>query len=306
MAELVCPRCRREFRDAGPAPYMCPVCGEIFETSLARPRVSDLPSLDQDDEVLITLGPTQTAPAPIPFDEPGEPVEMKSEASPTKGRNCPYCQCEIDAGERSIVCPTCGIPHHEECWQENGGCTTYGCENSPQVRQNQGQRPVMPTAPGNRPVPQWARPAPGWPRPTSRRASPQVAFGVLAVMAVAVVIIIIGLAGSAFLDESRFVAIADEALNHLNLATQHWSLGDQARAEGERQAGEALLEPLVQLGRDNPMRLQFVGQVQSAVTHLRRAEMAANVGALQQFSYEYGQAQAVLVNAAGLLGMIKR
>lgn len=26
-----------------------------------------------------------------------------------------------------IVCPACNIPHHAECWRENGGCTTYGC-----------------------------------------------------------------------------------------------------------------------------------------------------------------------------------
>jgi len=25
-----------------------------------------------------------------------------------------------------VVCAVCCIPHHRECWQENGGCTTFG------------------------------------------------------------------------------------------------------------------------------------------------------------------------------------
>ena len=29
------------------------------------------------------------------------------------------------------VCPECGIPHHAECWEENGGCTTFGCRAAP-------------------------------------------------------------------------------------------------------------------------------------------------------------------------------
>ena len=25
------------------------------------------------------------------------------------------------------------MPHHTECWQDNGGCTTYGCRGAPQA-----------------------------------------------------------------------------------------------------------------------------------------------------------------------------
>lgn len=31
-------------------------------------------------------------------------------------------------------CPSCGIPHHTECWQENGGCTVLGCTAGPQLQ----------------------------------------------------------------------------------------------------------------------------------------------------------------------------
>lgn len=28
----------------------------------------------------------------------------------------------------------CETPHHKECWEENKGCTTYGCEENPEVK----------------------------------------------------------------------------------------------------------------------------------------------------------------------------
>jgi uncharacterized RDD family membrane protein YckC len=44
---------------------------------------------------------------------------------------CPYCQSPIDETEEATVCSQCMIPHHTECWLENGGCTTYGCLFAP-------------------------------------------------------------------------------------------------------------------------------------------------------------------------------
>ena len=45
---------------------------------------------------------------------------------------CPYCQSPLGEGEPRFLCPACGIPHHVDCWRENGGCTTYGCRQAPQ------------------------------------------------------------------------------------------------------------------------------------------------------------------------------
>jgi len=42
-------------------------------------------------------------------------------------KTCPYCQTQFRPGEHAHVCPQCHIPHHEDCWRENGGCTTFGC-----------------------------------------------------------------------------------------------------------------------------------------------------------------------------------
>ena len=46
---------------------------------------------------------------------------------------CPYCQSKLKKGADYTICSHCGTPHHKECWNENGGCTTYGCINNPQT-----------------------------------------------------------------------------------------------------------------------------------------------------------------------------
>ena len=43
------------------------------------------------------------------------------------GKTCPFCQFPIKHESDIYVCPECIIPHHLECWQENGKCTTFGC-----------------------------------------------------------------------------------------------------------------------------------------------------------------------------------
>lgn len=48
--------------------------------------------------------------------------------------NCPYCQTNIKENADKIVCSACHTPHHKECWEENKGCTTYGCANNPNTR----------------------------------------------------------------------------------------------------------------------------------------------------------------------------
>ncbi|MDR1481354.1 MAG: GYF domain-containing protein [Synergistaceae bacterium] len=43
------------------------------------------------------------------------------------GKICPYCKAKIAASEDLKVCPICNMPHHQNCWDENKGCTTFGC-----------------------------------------------------------------------------------------------------------------------------------------------------------------------------------
>ncbi len=43
------------------------------------------------------------------------------------GKICPVCKTEIKFGDAIKVCSSCGMPHHENCWIKNNGCTTYNC-----------------------------------------------------------------------------------------------------------------------------------------------------------------------------------
>lgn len=52
-------------------------------------------------------------------------------AGPPTGVTCPICQTDVLGGEASTCCPRCQQVHHLECWQEVGGCSTYGCEEAP-------------------------------------------------------------------------------------------------------------------------------------------------------------------------------
>lgn len=44
------------------------------------------------------------------------------------GKTCPYCQTPIKPGEGAVYCSACSIPHHQQCWTEGCGCTTFGCQ----------------------------------------------------------------------------------------------------------------------------------------------------------------------------------
>ena len=46
------------------------------------------------------------------------------------GKKCPFCQETLRLGEEIQVCDFCKVPHHLTCWQENEGCSTYGCTDS--------------------------------------------------------------------------------------------------------------------------------------------------------------------------------
>src|SRR5262245_50311038 len=57
--------------------------------------------------------------------------------------NCPICQTGIGADEPALKCPKCDQVHHQECWREVGGCSTYGCEQAPaQQKEEAGQQPL--------------------------------------------------------------------------------------------------------------------------------------------------------------------
>lgn len=43
------------------------------------------------------------------------------------GKTCPFCKTVFKEDDAIVVCSVCDMPHHLACWQENNGCTTFGC-----------------------------------------------------------------------------------------------------------------------------------------------------------------------------------
>lgn len=43
------------------------------------------------------------------------------------GKTCPFCKTPFKDKDTIAVCDSCDMPHHLSCWQENEGCTTFGC-----------------------------------------------------------------------------------------------------------------------------------------------------------------------------------
>jgi phage FluMu protein Com len=60
---------------------------------------------------------------------------------------CPICQSAIDESDIEVLCPKCDQVHHQECWLEIGGCSTYGCPEAPAIAKE-------PTA-ADRPLTAW-------------------------------------------------------------------------------------------------------------------------------------------------------
>jgi len=42
---------------------------------------------------------------------------------------CAFCRFPIDA--EPTRCPSCSAGHHSECWAENAGCSSIGCQDAP-------------------------------------------------------------------------------------------------------------------------------------------------------------------------------
>jgi hypothetical protein len=55
------------------------------------------------------------------------------------GQTCGVCQFPIEDDEERTRCSHCGLPFHAECWEQNYGCSAYGC---PQVNALKPARPA--------------------------------------------------------------------------------------------------------------------------------------------------------------------
>jgi TM2 domain-containing membrane protein YozV len=44
---------------------------------------------------------------------------------------CPYCRASVSETDERVICDGCDTPHHRDCYEENGGCTVFGCRCAP-------------------------------------------------------------------------------------------------------------------------------------------------------------------------------
>lgn len=58
------------------------------------------------------------------------PDEQGAKKAVTSHALCPYCG-DLLGNEPVSTCQDCRTPHHRDCWQANGGCTTLGCPETP-------------------------------------------------------------------------------------------------------------------------------------------------------------------------------
>ncbi len=56
----------------------------------------------------------------------GESIDMDS----LRSANCPICCSPFAEKDEVCICPNCKTPHHAECWENNRGCSTYGCDSA--------------------------------------------------------------------------------------------------------------------------------------------------------------------------------
>ena len=54
-------------------------------------------------------------------------TEETPDAEIDSTRSCGVCHAEISAFEEATRCQACGTVFHIECWEENRGCSVYGC-----------------------------------------------------------------------------------------------------------------------------------------------------------------------------------
>ncbi len=101
--------------------FRCQQCGEqlpegALDCPICSPRVKAHEAYEDN--------------TPISPHRPMVSIVQSEPASSSIGKHCPFCQTPIKPGVEVMICNTCGMPHHLECWQENHGCTTLGCQSN--------------------------------------------------------------------------------------------------------------------------------------------------------------------------------
>ena len=74
-----------------------------------------------------TTQATASAPAAVAVAAPATAPVAQPPPEPQTAL-CSICQTPIAVGEERTSCPSCHLTFHAQCWQENYGCSAYGCD----------------------------------------------------------------------------------------------------------------------------------------------------------------------------------
>ena len=140
--------------DLAGATGRCRYCGQRLlvphmSGATARPLTPDGVGPAADAPVPRTKRPP---PRPAPPTPVVVPKVTKPQAAtvtvdaPAGQATCSICQTAIAPGEAHTQCPSCHLTFHAGCWEENFGCSAYGCD---QVNVLNPDRDPPPTAEPN-------------------------------------------------------------------------------------------------------------------------------------------------------------
>lgn len=98
--------------------------------------------------------PSCQAEVEVPLQSQTTPQSTAAPSSPGETDNCSFCHTPVTPPDTPTACPSCHAIYHPDCWEENGGCAVYGCEQSPEVEGRQAiEIPVSYWGQENKPCP---------------------------------------------------------------------------------------------------------------------------------------------------------
>jgi hypothetical protein len=71
----------------------------------------------------------------IPAADEAEQLDAAPQDAVAIQEICSVCQTPLEADDARVTCGACQLPFHDECWQENLGCSAYGCKNVGALKQ---------------------------------------------------------------------------------------------------------------------------------------------------------------------------
>lgn len=103
----------------------------IAPRSATSPPPPPPPPPIQTPPPIPTQNPHRTSPRSLPKLGIHRPIRNDEPQ-----RQCPYSLEALVAGMPAVECRSCGQVLLASAWEENGGCTTYGCDGAPDFRKD--------------------------------------------------------------------------------------------------------------------------------------------------------------------------